>query len=112
MNLVKSIYRHNTASSGGGLNQLFSWDIYTPRIEVELGVTQLNAQSPVARRFIAVGHNFQRPMNRATTAGAPSRIPTEVRNSYPYKFLLPDIQKIVPADIASSGITKYTSEKR
>ena len=32
-------------------------------------------QSPVVRRFIAVGYHFQRPMNRATTAGAPSRIP-------------------------------------
>ena len=41
-----------------------------------IGLTQLNGQSPrlyrgskqlVVRRFIAVGHRFQRPMNRATT---------------------------------------------
>ena len=38
------------------------------------GLTQLNDQSPVVRRFIAAGHRSQRPMNRATTI--------EVRKSY------------------------------
>ena len=33
----------------------------------ELGLTQLNGQSPVVRRFIAARHRCRRPMNRATT---------------------------------------------
>ena len=44
------------------------------RLFFVLGLTQLNAQIFVVRRFIAVGHNFQRSMNRATTTGALSRI--------------------------------------
>ena len=66
-----------------------------------IGLTQLNAQSPrsknlrpVVRRFIAAQDNSQRPMNRATTVGAPLRprreqrslFPTEVRNSYLFNF--------------------------
>ena len=35
----------------------------------KLGLTQLNTLLPIVRRFIGVGHNFQRPMNRATTVG-------------------------------------------
>ena len=36
-------------------------------IIVYVEVTQLNAQIPVVRRFIAAPHGHQRPINRATT---------------------------------------------
>ena len=40
-------------------------------LSICLGVTQLNVQRFVVRRFIAAAHPSKRPMNRATTTEIP-----------------------------------------
>ena len=67
--VLRSGYTHCAPLERGGWIYRGSIDISLLWSERQrtLGLTQLNGQSVVVRRFIAAAHRSQRPMNRATT---------------------------------------------